>query len=64
MRMHQRFALTYFTCCKSGRANKQMQRTAVPRCSFESAGVFGHWIRRQRPFPAAVGDPGCWAESR
>ena len=36
--------------------NKQMHRTAAPRCSFESAGLFGRWIRSQRPFPAVVGD--------
>ena len=37
-------------------AHKQMHRTAAPRCSFESAGLFGRWIRSQSPLPAAVGD--------
>jgi hypothetical protein len=39
-------------------AHKQMHRTAAPRCSFESAGLFGRWIRSQSPLPAAVGDLG------
>jgi hypothetical protein len=38
--------------------NKQMHRTAAPRCSFESRRLFGRWIGCQRSFPAAVGDLG------
>ena len=43
--------------------NKQMQRTADPRCSFVSRTLFGRWIRSQSPFPAAVGDLDRWASS-
>jgi hypothetical protein len=44
--------------------NKQMHRTAAPRCSFRVAGLFGSWIRSQSPFPAAVGDLDRYAEKR
>ena len=37
--------------------NKRMHRTAAPRFGFVCAGFLGRWIRSQRPFPAAVGDP-------
>jgi len=41
---------------KSKKANKQMHRTAAPRCSLGTGGFFGAWIRSQSPLPAAVGD--------
>ena len=40
--------------------NNQMHRTATSRCSFVSAGFFGHWIRSQSPLPVAVGEPDRW----
>lgn len=36
---------------------QEMHRTAARRCSFVSAGLFGRWIRSQRPFSAPDGDP-------
>jgi hypothetical protein len=36
--------------------NKQMHRTAATRCSFDTVGLFGHWIGSQSSLPAAVGE--------
>jgi hypothetical protein len=40
------------------RANKTPDRTAAPRREFGYFGLFGRWIRCQRPLTAAVGQLG------
>jgi hypothetical protein len=37
--------------------NKWIHTNRRPAFRFERAGFFARWIRSQREFPAAVGDP-------
>ena len=37
--------------------NHRMHTNRRPAFQFRYSGFFGRWIRSQRPFPAAVGDP-------
>jgi hypothetical protein len=37
--------------------NQRMHTNRRPALQFRCSGFFGRWIRCQRPFPAAVGDP-------
>jgi hypothetical protein len=44
-------------------ANKRIHTNRRSAFQFRCSESFGRWIRRQRPFPAAVGDPYRYAIS-
>jgi hypothetical protein len=44
-------------------ANNRIHTNRRPAFRFARVGFFARWIRSQRPFPAAVGDPLRWLKA-